>query len=157
MAEKHTVPRRSRLDLFTPAERAICDAVDVVEAAGAHPHLTTAVILLGQAREAVADFVDGAPERTVACREIKRPGTDPVMISTDANTREVFVFDVDGDVQVTLPPWATDLSDSKLDSLVRHLLPQIEARARRSNAAGHKTLRLQFAQLLGLKMVEEEE
>jgi hypothetical protein len=52
------IPRRIRIDLFTPAEKAIFDAVQVVEQAGAHPLLTDAVILLGQAREKVADFVD---------------------------------------------------------------------------------------------------
>lgn len=50
--------RRNRIDLFTPAEKAIFDAVGVVEAAGAHPHLTKAVCLLQEARAAVADFVD---------------------------------------------------------------------------------------------------
>lgn len=55
------VPRRIRMDQWTPAERAIYDAVQAVEAAGAHPLLTDAVILLGQAREKVADYVDGIP------------------------------------------------------------------------------------------------
>lgn len=57
----YTIPRRDRLDLHTPAELAIRDAVDAVEAAGAHPHLTKAVVLLAEARNAVADFVDGVP------------------------------------------------------------------------------------------------
>lgn len=51
-------PRRNRLDLCTPAELAIRAAVEAVEAAGAHPLLTDAVILLQQAREKVADFVE---------------------------------------------------------------------------------------------------
>ena len=51
-------PRRSRLDLSTPAELAIRAAVEAVESAGAHPLLTDAVILLQQAREKVADFVE---------------------------------------------------------------------------------------------------
>lgn len=63
-------PRRSRVDLLTPAERAIYDAVHVVEAAGAHPLLTDAVILLGRAREKVADFVDGIRAREVAPNEL---------------------------------------------------------------------------------------
>lgn len=53
-----TPPRRIRADLWTPAEHAIANAVAAVEAAGAHPALTDAVVLLGQARERVADFVD---------------------------------------------------------------------------------------------------
>lgn len=51
-------PRRSRLDLSTPAETAIRAAISAVEAAGAHPLLTDAVMLLDQARERVADFVE---------------------------------------------------------------------------------------------------
>lgn len=52
------IPRRIRLDLNTPAELAIRAAIDAVEAAGAHVLLTEAVILLSQAREKVADYVD---------------------------------------------------------------------------------------------------
>lgn len=52
-------PRRIRTDLFTPAEAAIRNAVMEVEKAGAHPRLTDAVILLQQAQDAVADFVEG--------------------------------------------------------------------------------------------------
>ena len=51
-------PRRMRLDLYTPAEKAIRDAVGAVEEAGAHSLLTDAVNLLQQAREKVADFVE---------------------------------------------------------------------------------------------------
>jgi hypothetical protein len=50
--------RRNRVDHWTPAERAIQDAVDAVEAAGADIRLTDAVVLLADARTAVADFVD---------------------------------------------------------------------------------------------------
>jgi hypothetical protein len=53
------IPRRSRIDQMTPAERAIYDAMGVVEAAGADVRLTDAVVLLQAARERVADFVDG--------------------------------------------------------------------------------------------------
>jgi hypothetical protein len=51
-------PRRHCLYLFTPAEKAIYDALQAVEAVGAHPLLTDAVVLLGQARDKVADYVD---------------------------------------------------------------------------------------------------
>ncbi len=51
-------PRRSRLDCQTPVEAAIRKAVDAVEAAGAHPLLTDAVILLGDALAKVADFTE---------------------------------------------------------------------------------------------------
>lgn len=56
------IPRRIRLDHCTPAELAIVAAVKAVEEAGAHPLLTDAVVLLGQARDKVADFVDLEPE-----------------------------------------------------------------------------------------------
>lgn len=52
------IPRRIRIDLYTPAETAIKNAVDAVEMTGAHPLLTDAVILLGQAKDKVSDFVD---------------------------------------------------------------------------------------------------
>lgn len=52
------IPRRSRMDLWHDAERAIHDAVQAVERAGAHPLLTDAVVLLGLAKEKVADFVE---------------------------------------------------------------------------------------------------
>lgn len=51
-------PRRNRLDLNTPAEKAIFDAMQEVEMAGADVKLTEAVILLGKARNLVADYVD---------------------------------------------------------------------------------------------------
>jgi hypothetical protein len=53
------IPRRCRVDQFTPAEAAIYAAMQVVEASGCDRRLSEAVMLLGKAREAVADFVDG--------------------------------------------------------------------------------------------------
>lgn len=53
--------RRNRIDQRTSAETAISNAMSAVEEAGAHPLLTDAVVLLGQARDKVADFVDEVP------------------------------------------------------------------------------------------------
>lgn len=53
-----TIPRRVRLDLNQPAELAIRKAIKEVEKIGAHPKLTEAVILLNNAFERVADFID---------------------------------------------------------------------------------------------------
>lgn len=52
------IPRRCRVDLFTPAETAIRAAMLAVEEVGAHPLLTDAVNLLQAARDKVADFVE---------------------------------------------------------------------------------------------------
>ncbi|MBK1868238.1 hypothetical protein [Taklimakanibacter albus] len=52
------IPRRIRVDQMTTAELAIRDTIAVVERAGAHPLLTDAVTLLGQAQAKVADYVD---------------------------------------------------------------------------------------------------
>lgn len=53
------ISRRARIDLLTPAETAIRVAMIVVEEVGADPLLTDAVNLLQQARDRVADYVDG--------------------------------------------------------------------------------------------------
>lgn len=60
---KSDIPRRIQLEHMTPAERAIYDAVQVVEGAGCDARLTEAVILLQKARDMVADFVDGVQAR----------------------------------------------------------------------------------------------
>lgn len=51
--------RRSFLPQFTPAESAIRAATLLVEAMGADPRLTDAVVQLAAAERSVADFVDG--------------------------------------------------------------------------------------------------
>lgn len=53
------IPRRIRMDLWTPAEKAIGAAITAVELSGADPRLTAAVCLLAKAKDRVADFVDG--------------------------------------------------------------------------------------------------
>jgi hypothetical protein len=52
------IPRRIRIDLNEPAELAIRNAVNEVEKMPGDIRLTQAVILLSQARELVADFID---------------------------------------------------------------------------------------------------
>ena len=53
------VSRRYRLDLNSPAELAIRDAMKKVEEVGAHPILTKAVMKLEDAFQLVADYEDG--------------------------------------------------------------------------------------------------
>jgi hypothetical protein len=52
------IPRRAFLNRNTPAELAIRNAVQSVEEIGAHPLLTDAVLLLQQAFNKVADYID---------------------------------------------------------------------------------------------------
>ncbi len=58
------IPRRSRIDKYVPAETAISNAIEAVEEMPPDTRLTEAVILLGQAQDKVADFVDGVPVKT---------------------------------------------------------------------------------------------
>ncbi len=55
------IPRRVQFEKCTPEEHSIRNAILAVEAMGANPHLTDAVVLLGQAQNKVADFVDDIP------------------------------------------------------------------------------------------------
>lgn len=52
------IPRPIDRQRWTEAEHDIQAAVDRVESMGAHELLTEAVILLGRARDKVAEFVD---------------------------------------------------------------------------------------------------
>jgi len=51
-------PRRNRLDLNTKAELSIFNAIQEVEKAGVDPKLTDVVIMLGKAKELLAEYVD---------------------------------------------------------------------------------------------------
>jgi len=55
------IPRRCRVNLLTPAELSIRQAIVAVELVGAHPLLTDAVNLLSQAKDKVADYIDRPP------------------------------------------------------------------------------------------------
>jgi len=50
--------RRNRLDLMTPSEKIIQEAIWEVEKLPADVNLTEAVILLGKAKDLVSDFID---------------------------------------------------------------------------------------------------
>lgn len=59
MSEQRELPRRCYIDLYCPAELAIRNAVLAVEEMPADVRLTDAVVLLSQAKDKVADFIDG--------------------------------------------------------------------------------------------------
>lgn len=58
LARPDGIPTRIDMSWMTDAERAIMDAVQAVEKAGASPALTEAVTLLTKARDRVADHVE---------------------------------------------------------------------------------------------------
>lgn len=61
------IPRRARLDLVTPEEKALYEMVWQIEKLGAHVLLTDVVVLLGRAREKLADWVElNAAQQTLA-------------------------------------------------------------------------------------------
>lgn len=60
--DPNSIPRRAYIDKMTRAERAIYNALQEVEKVGADVRLTDAVNLLSEAREAVADYVDGVKD-----------------------------------------------------------------------------------------------
>lgn len=54
----HLLGRRSDRSRNTATELVIREAIDQVEKLGAHPLLTDTVVLLDQARQKLADYVD---------------------------------------------------------------------------------------------------
>jgi hypothetical protein len=52
------IPRRSKMECWTPAERATYDLTQQIEALGCHPLLTDAVVLLSQVRDKIADWCE---------------------------------------------------------------------------------------------------
>lgn len=59
MKKSETPSRRIRLDLMSPVELAIYEAGQVIEGMAADVRLTNAQIKLSEARNLVADFIDG--------------------------------------------------------------------------------------------------
>ena len=59
------IPRRIRIDLLTPAEVAIREAIIAVENAGADVRLTESIGLLTDSKNKVADYVDEQIKNTL--------------------------------------------------------------------------------------------
>lgn len=62
MTNNNEIPRRNRLDLNTPAEIAIYNAMQEVEKVGADVRLTEVVTLLAKAKNILSNYVDGEPK-----------------------------------------------------------------------------------------------
>ena len=60
---ENEIPRRNRLDLNTPEELKIYEAVQAVESLGADPLLTDCVVLLSEAKRKLSDYVDKNEKR----------------------------------------------------------------------------------------------
>lgn len=75
-------PRRNNIDRLTPAERAIYDATQAVEALPADVRLTEAVILLGQARDKVADYVDN-PAGQASREQCEMPTAPAALVAAE--------------------------------------------------------------------------
>lgn len=104
-------PTRNDLRHWTRAERAIQDATDAVELAGASLALTDAVILLGKARDRVADHAEGRGNEPPAHRATSAPDrvtSEPIAPIAPPVRRVVDAFSA-SEARV----WATTL-------LVRH-------------------------------------
>jgi len=52
------ISRRNNLQLFTPTEMKIYEAIDMIEKMGADIRLTDAQMLLGEAKDQVSDYID---------------------------------------------------------------------------------------------------
>lgn len=59
----HDPMRRRDSQRLNPVEKMLLDAMVEVENVGADPRLTDAVVLLGKARESLADYYDDVPRK----------------------------------------------------------------------------------------------
>lgn len=67
------IGRRCYLEKMTKAERAIYDAMQAVEEMPPDVRLTDAVVLLGHAKDRVADYVDDVPRRHLEIKMTEEP------------------------------------------------------------------------------------
>jgi hypothetical protein len=87
------VPRRSRIDMFSLAEKSIYNAQQAVEAMPPDVRLTRACDLLADARSLVADFVDGvaaprAVASTLAAERARREDVEAELVAVLAERDE---------------------------------------------------------------------
>jgi hypothetical protein len=73
-------PRRSCIAEYSSGELAISQAVGVVETMGADIRLTNAIVLLGKAKDEVANFVDGVESSVTQCDVVKKDEIPPKLL-----------------------------------------------------------------------------
>jgi hypothetical protein len=76
--KSNEMPRRIRIDLHTPAELAIYNAVLEVEKLPADVRLTKSVVLLSDAKDQLADFIDDHPEHQEPANPLHREKEEEV-------------------------------------------------------------------------------
>lgn len=103
------IPRRNRIDKFVTAEKKIFDAIQSVEDMGADIRLTDAVILLSQAQNKVADFVDGIPI----------PEGDLIIGDMLINKNLKLTWDDDVEYEIT-PSFAQSIANVMLEEIRMH-------------------------------------
>lgn len=135
------IPRRSDLRLNTPAERAIRAALEEVERSGCDVRLTDAVVLLDEAREKVADFVDGVPHTPLhdECRMQEAKALAEVQrLTTLINTPEIldFVKAVQIEAVHQRERWGTEADEGKTAADWFWLLGYLAGKAIASDKAG---------------------
>lgn len=76
LKDENGIPRRSRLDLLEPAEKAIYNAMQEVEKIGADERLTNAIVKLQEAKELVSDYIDEKKSAANESSEEQETGGD---------------------------------------------------------------------------------
>jgi len=115
------------------AELAISDAIAVTETVGADPRLTDAVVLLGAARDSVADFVDAVPtRRRVVIEDAPPKATKIVQLSAARDAMEGAAIALAA-AAASLEPINEPVGGRRPDNMA------VEVRSMRRNLAEMKT------------------
>lgn len=131
MPESMNIPRRCQLQLMTPAEVAIREAMLAVEELPPDLRLTNALIALGEAREHVADFVDDTQRPTQPPTFFVDPlfGLSGRQTATDVDLADVvrvgLALSPINVVQVT-DPRSSHPTPGKLETAARTLLDRMD-------------------------------
>lgn len=122
-----TAPRRIRLDQNIAAELKIYEAIQEVERLDADIRLTEAVMLLGQAKEKVADWVDGVPLKLVAVAHKDEKVFDG-LLSKERRQQVLDIISAERDYQNTRwPSGDQDKSVAEWIVYLDHLLAKAKA------------------------------
>ena len=102
---ENQIPRRCRIDLMTPVELAITEAMIAVENAGASPQLTMIGAALMKAREQMSDIVDGVEPDVVNSASDNRRANNVMRHNTRVLT------DREKHLMETVKDWGMEMLD----------------------------------------------